>query len=87
MSDLINIFADGIARISVRAGVARIALGTQEEKEEGAVAMNPTHQLFLPVDGFLQTFNVMQNMVKKMEDQGMIKKKADETPEIEIMDD
>lgn len=74
MSDVKNVFADGLARVTVRGGVVRLAFGTQEEKQEGQIEMIPSHQVIMPMDGFLNAFNVMQGIVAKMEKDGLIKK-------------
>jgi hypothetical protein len=74
MSDLKNIFADGLARVTVRGGVVRLTFGTQEEKQEGETEMTPSLQVIMPMDGFLNAFNVMQGIVAKMEKDGLVKK-------------
>lgn len=74
MSDVKNIFADGLARVTVRGGVVRLTFGTQEEKQNEQVEMIASHQVIMPMAGFLNAFNVMQGIVAKMEKDGLVKK-------------
>ncbi len=74
MSDVKNVFADVLARVQVRTGVVRMTFGTQEEKQDKQTEMVETHQVIMPMDGFLNAFNVMQGIVSKMEKDGLIKK-------------
>ena len=82
MNDVKNIFADGLARVTVRGGVVRLTFGTQEEKQNEQVEMIASHQIIMPMDGFLNAFNVMQGIVTKMEKDGLIKKVENQSKSI-----
>jgi len=74
MSEMKTRFADGLARIAVRGGVVRLTFGIQEEKKDGQPEMHPSQQIVMPLDGFLNAFNVMQGIVAKLEKDGLVKK-------------
>lgn len=73
MSDK-NIFADGVATIQIRNGVARLGLGVLEEKKQDQVEMLETKTIIMPMDGFIRTFNAMRDVMGKLEKEGLVKK-------------
>ena len=69
-----TVFVDGAARVQIVAGVVRIDFGEvgEGEGEEAPKTLEPTLRMAMPLDGFLRTFGVFQNVVEKMEKDGLI---------------
>jgi hypothetical protein len=65
------VFTDRIVGISIQNGLVRLDLAVVSGQAKGkdgkpAVKMDITHQVVLPVDGFLAGFNIQQKLVKEL---------------------
>ena len=69
-------YVDGIAKSYQNEGTIRMEFFTIEE-ENSKMSPRTNVKLLTSVSGFLRTFQVMSDTVKKMEEQGVIKKKED----------
>jgi len=71
MSD--EIYIDGIGKIDFIGGVIRMELVALESAGEGKEPAPTVRQkVVMPARGLLQSMSVMQNMVQKMTDAGVI---------------
>jgi hypothetical protein len=70
-----EIFADGIGQIHFAGGMVRFDFITLQPEAEGT---NPTPlsslRIIMPPQGFLNTFNSMQQLIDKLLDAGVLKK-------------
>ena len=84
-------FVDGPIKVSMTSGVVRMTLGELENDPDNTdkdqKRLNEKIRLFMPLDGFLRTYGAMSNVLKQMEEEGLLKKakeqmeKAKETSE------
>lgn len=76
-----NLFADRLTNITVANGLVRFefaSLETPVAPTQGAETATPptmavTHRLTLPLDGFLNAFNIQQGILKSLIDSGIVK--------------
>jgi hypothetical protein len=70
------IFADHIVNIAVTGPLVRIELGTlQRPAAEGQKPqLVPTQTLVMPLEGFVNSFGMLESVVKKLVDSGVIAK-------------
>ncbi len=68
-----EIFAQTVGRIDVVGGVMRIELATLVPADGAAPRMEPVTALVMPMEGFLQSLTMMQEMVQKMADGGLVR--------------
>ena len=75
MADKKEIFADGIGQIHFTGGMVRFDFVTLQPGEEGK---DPVPQsavrVIMPPQGFLGTFNSMQQLIDKLVDAGVLQK-------------
>ena len=70
-----EIFADGIGQIHFAGGMVRYDFVTlQPEKEGTAPVPKATVRIIMPPQGFLATFNSMQQLIDKLLDAGILQK-------------
>lgn len=69
-----EIFVDGVDKIHFAGGMARIDFGTLQPAEDGSSKTESTLRLILPPQGFLNTFQSMQQLVNKLEEAGVIQR-------------
>ena len=70
-----EIFADGIGQIHFAGGMIRFDLMTLQPGEEGQPPVPKAHtRLIMPIQGFLATFNSMQQIFDKLVEAGVLKK-------------
>ncbi|MBR0458694.1 MAG: hypothetical protein IJJ26_05625 [Victivallales bacterium] len=75
MADKKEIFVDGIGQIHFAGGMLRMDLVTLQPTEEGkAPVPEQKVRLIMPPQGFLATFNAMQQLIDKLVDAGILKK-------------
>ncbi len=68
-----ELYIDGIGKIDFVGGVVRLELVALESTEEGKEPVPEVRQkLVMPARGLLQSLSVIQNMVQKMVDAGVI---------------
>lgn len=70
-------FVDLPIHVSMVGGVVRMTFGELEgEVKEGQEPkINEKIKMFIPLEGFLRTYGAMQDVVEKMEKEGVLKKK------------
>ncbi len=70
-------FADGIGEITLSGGMVRMDLftitGKSEKEDRPEVRVND--RIIMPPEGFLRSFSAMEDLVKKLVDAGIIKKR------------
>jgi hypothetical protein len=73
------LFADGIVNISMTAGVVRIDFGrvvaapNESNAQPAPMRMAPTHQLAMPVEGFVRALGAQRQMLQQLVSAGVIK--------------
>ncbi len=74
MADKLEIFADSIGQIHFAGGLVRFDLVTLQPGEEGKVVPESHTRLIMPPQGFLATFNSMQQLINMLVEKGVVKK-------------
>ena len=69
-----EIFVDGIDKIHFAGGMVRLDLGTLQPTESDKPEMDDTVRLILPPQGFLNTFQSMQQLINKLAEAGVIQR-------------
>ena len=72
-----EIFSDGIGNIAFENGVVRIDLVTitpGERAKDGGPHFTFRRRIIMPVDGFLKSLAPIQDMVKKLQEAGLIRR-------------
>jgi hypothetical protein len=73
-----EIFADGIGAIHVTGHLVRIDLVTvqpQQQNDSDQPVLNISHRIIMPLEGFVQSFAVQENILKQLIDAGVLTKK------------
>ena len=72
-----SLFADAIINITITGPVIRLDFGTaipvQTPDGKQEVKLNPTQQIVMPLEGFIRSFGLQEQIVKKMIADGIIK--------------
>jgi hypothetical protein len=74
-----ELFADSIGALGISKGVVRIDLVTQsatEKNAKGEPKEEFCQRVVMPVEGFLRTFGMMQSLMQKLQEAGLVKPKA-----------
>ena len=73
------IYADAVSNIYLRAGVVRLELSVMDEapKADETVRMRASHHVVLPLDAFLQAVRMQEAVIKKLIDDGVLKKREE----------
>lgn len=79
-------FADTILNITLTGTLVRLDLGTvvplpQEEGKQQEFRATPTQQLVMPLEGFVRSFGMQENMIKRLLADGVLKTTPN-TPQI-----
>lgn len=75
MEEKKEIFADGIGQIHFAGGMVRYDFVTLQPEEEGkAPVPRANFRIIMPPQGFLATFNSMQQLIDKLLDAGILQK-------------
>lgn len=72
-----EIFADTISGIGLMGGVVRIDLASfsaTEKDSDGKPAMTHVQRIVMPAEGFLRSFSAMQDLIKQLEQAGVVKR-------------
>ncbi len=79
MNDFQEIFADGVGEITLSGGMVRMDLFTIVGKgdDDNTPQIRVKTRVILPPDGFLRSFTAMEDLVKKLVEAGVIKKRDD----------
>jgi hypothetical protein len=70
-------FADLISGVGLMGSMVRIdfaSFSATEKDAEGKPAMNFHHRVVMPPEGFLRSFAAMQNLIKQLEQAGVLKR-------------
>ncbi len=73
-------FCDGLEEVSVVSGVVRIDFfryTTGPKDKNGRPPREHSHRVLLSPDAFVQTFGALQEVVKQLEQKGMLKRRPD----------
>lgn len=75
MADKKEVFADGIGQIHFAGGMVRYDFITLQPQEDGkAPTPEATLRIIMPPQGFLNSFNAMQQLIDKLVEAGIIQK-------------
>lgn len=70
-----EIFADGIGQIHFAGGMVRYDFVTLQPEEDGKAPVPRANvRIIMPPQGFLATFNSMQQLIDKLLDAGILQK-------------
>lgn len=81
------LFADGITNISLSAGgLVRLEFGavsgTREVDGQQQAMLSATQQIVMPLEGFLRAFSTQEQVMKKLMDDGLVKRSEPENAEV-----
>ncbi|MBU2700959.1 hypothetical protein Ga0466249_002070 [Sporomusaceae bacterium BoRhaA] len=85
-----EIFADAISAIHVTGQLVRIDLMTvqpQLKSDNGQPVVDISKRIIMPLEGFIQSLNVQDNLVTQLVAAGVLKKKTDLENEVAQPDD
>ena len=74
-----EIFADGISAVHVTGNLVRIDLMTvqpQLKSKDGQPVVEVNQRIIMPLEGFVQSLGVQDNIVKQLIEAGVLKKGA-----------
>lgn len=74
-----EVFADTISGVGLMGGMVRIdfaSFSATEKDSDGKPAMKFHHRVVMPPEGFLRSFAAMQNLIKQLEQAGVLKRVA-----------
>lgn len=72
-----EIFADAISAIHVTGNLVRIDLMTRQpqlKSENGQPVFDISRRIIMPLDGFVQSLAVQENIIKQLIDSGVLKR-------------
>jgi hypothetical protein len=78
MSNQAPVFADRIVNLAVSSGTVRLEFGHfAPSAEKGSTPqLISSHQLVMPIDGFAASFGTLEALMKKLLDEGIVKKQT-----------
>ncbi len=74
-----EIFADSLGRIDFAGGVVRFELAVLEPTDDGKGKLAARQRVVMPIEGFLNTYKIMGELIAKMEEGGVIRRSATPT--------
>jgi len=79
-------FADRILNIAITGQVVRIELGSAQIPVDGKgdPQLIPSQLIVMPIDGFVSSAGLMDQVMKKMLENGIIKLRDDAAPEKKV---
>ena len=78
MTDSSPLFADRILNVAVTGPLVRIELGTAQVFENGKdPQFVATRQVVMPIEGFVNSFGLLDQVMKKLVETGVLKVRAD----------
>lgn len=72
-----EIFADGISAVHITSNLVRIDLMTVQphlQSDNGQPVVEINNRIIMPLEGFVQSLAVQDNMVKQLLDAGVLRK-------------
>lgn len=82
-----EIYADAISAVHVTGSIVRIDLMTlqpQLKSENGQPVVDISRRLIMPLDGFVQSLNVQDNIVKQLLEAGVLTKNLAVSPAVAV---
>ena len=79
-----DVFTDGVGNIHVTGNVVRldfISLNPNQKNELGQPIYNVTQRIVMPLEGFIQSLALQENIVKQLVDAGVLKRTENEQVE------
>ncbi|TWH49537.1 hypothetical protein [Sporomusa sp. KB1] len=76
-----EIFADGISAVHVTGNLVRIDLMTVQphlKSDNGQPVVDISKRIIMPLDGFVQSFSVQENIIKQLIKAGVLKQNPPE---------
>ena len=76
-----EIFADGISAVHVTGGLVRIDLMTVQphlKSDDGQPVADISKRIIMPLEGFVQSLSVQEDVVRQLIDAGVLKKNPPE---------
>lgn len=73
-----DIFADVIRHVDFSGGLVRLELVSAYppgNPDEGQISLQQSGRLIMPLEGFLSTFQAMQNLIDQLEKAGIVQKR------------
>jgi len=69
------IYADRIVNLAITGSVVRIELGVVQMPDNSGQPpkITPTRTLVIPIDGFVSAYGMLEQMMKKLAESGVIK--------------
>jgi len=78
MADQNQLFVDGVFNVAIQDGAVRVdffQLSPTQRDAEGKPARQFAHRLIMSPQGFLQTYSAMDQLVKQLEERGLVQRK------------
>ena len=75
MSNVDIIYADRVVNLSITGSVIRLELGVSQMPDNSGQPpkLNITQTLIIPLEGFVSSFGMMEQMMKKLAESGVVK--------------
>jgi hypothetical protein len=70
------LFADQVINLSITGPLIRIEFGTAQIPDQGTgkpPALTPSQTLVMPIDGFVQSFGIFDQVMKKLIESGVVR--------------
>lgn len=71
-----EIFADGVSAVHVTGSLVRIDLMTAQphlKSDNGQPVVDISKRIIMPLEGFIQSFSVQENIIKQLIEAGVLK--------------
>ncbi len=78
---MLDVFADTVRRVDFAGGLVRLELVSAHPPEkpgEGQINLQQSGRLIMPLDGFLSTFQAMQNLIDQLVKSGIVQNRREE---------
>jgi hypothetical protein len=78
MADQNQLFVDGVFNVAIQDGAVRVdffQLSPTQRDAEGKPQRQFAHRLIMSPQGFLQTYSAMDQLVKQLEERGLVQRK------------
>jgi len=76
-------YCDGVEEVSITSGIVRIDFYNYTagpKGKDGRPARELSHRVLLSPEGFVQTFTALEQVVKQLQDKGLLQRKAGAAP-------
>jgi len=82
-----EVFADGLGEITITGSTVRldlVSLSTTERNADGEPKLAFKQRIIMPVDAFMNAFDLMQKVTKELVDKGSVKRVAVNEPAAQV---